>query len=232
MIDQDSSKGSSLIKSAGDPLLARDWNAAVSRLPKAAVGGGAGWYGAPCVPMKAKNSSGADYDTGAVAIGTASIPTNKYEKNLGILTLDDPTWHSDINNCVVCLEPIPNGELGDVCVSGVCWAEVDGTGDWAMIDPDDENQFVATSGGFARHLGSGLVVLGQMQCLWRYTTTQDSQAPSATSATLKNLAGSTIATAGTISLLDPLGIMSDQTNGDSGYCICVGNEFHAIQAAC
>lgn len=66
--------------------------------------------------------------------------------------------------------------------------------------------------------------------LWRYALTEDSQAPAATTATLKTL--DTATDAGAISLRDPELIVDDQETGDTGYCIEQGGRYYAIQAVC
>ncbi|OUV20036.1 MAG: hypothetical protein CBC48_21265, partial [bacterium TMED88] len=106
-----------------------------------------------------------------------------------------------------------------------------------FVDPSTTTEAKTSYSGFARVLSGvtvgsdefALACVGDRCDLWRYTLTQDSQAASATTATLKDRRGNTY---GTINLLDPLSLMDDQSSGDSGWCIACGNEFEAIQGPC
>ena len=230
---------------AGDPITATFMNRIIDRLPAEASGFGVGGLGMSRTMVRVSNSSGANRDVGEILALSAfgGSTASAFDANDSLeLVGSAPVWHTSIDNIGVCAEPIPTGEQGMVVVSGLCLvkltAAIASLETHVFIDPTTTTEAKPSYSGFAKILTTltlddatemAFVMLGQEQNLWRYECTGASSAPSATSVTLKDRRGNTY---GTVNMLDPLSIMSDQTSGDTGWCIQCGNEFEAIQAPC
>lgn len=223
----------------GDTITATKWNRIVDRLEITAGGFGGGNFAMNRTEAIGLNSSGSDRDTGDIlAISSYGGPTELRDVSGAVdFTLGNPTWHTNIHRLVVCAEPIPDGERGVVVVAGFCLVAMTATAassDYVMISSTNTSKVTGASAGIAKLYASfngyGLVNLGDRQPLWRYELTQDSQAPSTTTAKLIDLDGTTFATS--INLTDPDSLMGDQVSGNDGWCIHSGNKFYAIQAVC
>jgi len=229
----------------GDPITASFMNRVIDRLPKESSGFSVGGAGLHRSMIEVVNNSGANRDIGELlAVGAFDGATTSSFDSLQSVGFagSSPVWHTSIDSIGVCAQPIPNGERGMVVVSGLCLikltAAITAGHTHVFVDPTTTTSGKTSYSGFAKILSQytlddatemAFVLLGQEQTLWRYECTGASAAPSATSVTLKDRRGNTY---GTVNLLDPLSIMSDQTSGDTGWCIQCGNEFEAIQAPC
>jgi hypothetical protein len=229
---------------ANQKLTADYMNAIVDRLPKDQAGYAVGGLAMSRSTVQVLNSTGADRDIGElVSLGSfGGSSSTVFDAVDSIeLTASSPTWHTSIATVGVLAEPIPDGERGACVVQGFCLVKLSAaltTGHThVFVDPSTTTEAKTSYSGFGRVLSGvtvgsdefALACVGDRCDLWRYTLTQDSQAASATTATLKDRRGNTY---GTINLLDPLSLMSDQSSGDSGWCIACGNEFEAIQGPC
>lgn len=225
-------------------LTADYMNAIVDRLPKDQAGYAVGGLAMSRSTVQVVNDTGANRNLGDLVSlssfgGSGSSVFDAVDSIE--LTASLPTWHSSIATVAALAEPIPNGERGECVVQGFCLVKLSAaftTGHThVFVDPSTTTEAKSSYSGFARVLSSvtigsdefALACVGDRCDLWRYTLTQDSQAPSASTATLKDRRGNAF---GTINLLDPLSLMDDQSSGDSGWCIACGNEFEAIQGPC
>lgn len=174
------------------------------------------------------------------ALGTSDTELlRQASKNL-ILKVKDPVWHTAIDNLVIPKSPIRNDVLSTVYSSRYAVLPVSGTASgrgYAMIDPTTTTTLKASTSGIYKIVttlsdanSTSIVDLWQSQPLWKYELTQDSQAPSDTTAKLLMLDNTQFAAS--INLSDPDSLMSDQVSGDKGWCIHCGNKFYAIQAVC
>lgn len=226
----------------GDVLKASTVNHLIDRLPEDPAGTAAVLGHLNPSKLLVKNNSGTDRDIGEVLVvdsWTGPLAASFRDIQQGAsFGATDPTWHTDFTRIGVCVEPIPNGDFGYLSIAGVALAKCSAvsTGDpFAELDPASVNVLKGATSGFAKVLeviGStyAIVDMSSPQHLWRYTLTQDSLAPSGTTANLKEMDGTQFAT--TITLSDPESFMADQINGDTGFCMRAGNEFYAIQAVC
>lgn len=229
---------------AGDPITATFMNRIIDRLPANADGFGVPGAGLSQTAVQVVNNSGANRELGdLLVLSNFGGSTASEFDALDSLELGGgaPIWHSSIDSIGVCAEPIPSGERGRVIVSGLCLVKISAAitvgHTHVFVDPTTTTSAKTSYSGFAKILSAvsipsnemALVILGQEQNLWRYECTTASLAPSSTSVTLKDRRGNTY---GTVDLLDPLSLMSDQVSGSTGWCINCGNEFEAIQAPC
>lgn len=224
----------------GEPVYAEGWNKLVDRVELSTQGSPASLSALPAWTVQVNNGSGRDFDLGEVFyVDGYDGPTDRYniagDFELDVIT---PIWHTKIANPLVAAEPIPNGERGLAVLSGLCILSVDSTstGTHAMIDPANPEKCKLASGGFAAVLrrvdtSLALAVVGKVQPLWRYKLTEDSLAPSTTTAELYTLDGTKYSTT-TIELSDPDQLMDDQVTDNMGWCLHCGNTFQAIQAVC
>jgi len=225
-------------------LTADYMNAIVDRLPKEQAGHAVGGLAMSRSTVQVLNSTGADREIGElVSLGSFGGNTDSVFDAVDSieLTASAITWHTSIATVGVLAEPIPSSERGACVVQGFCLVKLSAaltTGHThVFVDPSTTTEAKSSYSGFARVLSGvtigsdefALACVGDRCDLWRYTLTQDSQAPSASTATLKDRRGNTF---GTINLLDPLSLMDDQSSGDDGWCIACGNEFEAIQGPC
>tara|TARA_A100001391_G_scaffold145882_2_gene103494 strand:+ start:275 stop:982 length:708 start_codon:yes stop_codon:yes gene_type:complete len=228
---------------AGDPIQAGKWNRVVDRLENTTSGNAAGSFSMSRVECLIKNASGNNRDIGELlAIDSFDGPdgSNIYEIPKSVVySCIDPVWHTSISRLVVLAEPIPDEGYGRAVLSGQCVVRLssgDDTKQYVMIDPDAVNECIASTAGIGRLLAKfdegdfALVKFRDGADLWRYELTEDSNAPSTTTAKLVTLGGTDFADE--IDLSDPLSLMDNQIDGDKGFCIHVGNEFHAIQGPC
>ena len=156
-----------------------------------------------------------------------------------VFELIDPVWHTAIDNLVVLNKPLPAGMPAAVNRSRfmpVAITVEDETHRFVMLDPENPTQLKSATSGIYRIYGTyddstAILDTQQAQPLWRYKLTQESRAPSTTTAKLYNLDGVEFSTE-PINLSDPLSLMNDQVTDDLGFCIHIGNEFHAIQGPC
>ena len=82
------------------------------------------------------------------------------------------------------------------------------------------------TGDSVRRLGGG----GGGATLYRFETTAAYTSGTSVSATIKTMAGTTLASGATLN--DPEAIFLGMASGTKGYCIAQGGEYFAIQAAC
>ena len=228
-------------------LTADYMNAIVDRLPKDQAGYPVGGLAMSRSTVQVVNDTGANRDLGDLVVLSAfgGNTDSTFDAIDSIeLAATDPTWHAEIAALAVLAEPIPDGERGVVVVNGVCLVKLAGEIDTGhthvFVDADTPTQAKSSYSGAAKILcdveigdASGefyaIVNLGDGQNLWRYTLKEDAQPAGMTSADLLDRRGDTW---GTVTLRDPLALMSDQKEGDAGWCINCGNEFEAIQAPC
>lgn len=238
-------------------LTADYMNAIVDRLPKDQAGYAVGGLAMSRSTVQVVNDTGANRDLGDLVVLSAfgGNTDNTFDAIDSIeLAATDPAWHTQISALGVLAEPIPNGERGVCVVNGICLVKLAGeieTGHThVFVDADATTQAKSSYSGAAKILceveiggtsesaslsesASGdfyaIVNLGDSQNLWRYTLKENAQSAGLTSADLRDRRGDIW---GTITLRDPLGLMSDQKEGDAGWCINCGNEFEAIQAPC
>lgn len=236
---------SNLKATKGAQISATNWNRLVDRLPSDAIGQGVGGVGVSRTLFRVTNSSGANRDVGEiVSLSSYGGSTESVFDVLDSLelTANVPTWHTSISSIGICAEPIPDGEQGLVVVNGLCVIKLTSAATsghtHVFVDPTTTTEGKSSYSGFAKILDSttlddstelALAMMGHEQNLWRYECTGSSSAPSSTSVNLQDRRGNSF---GTVNLLDPLSIMSDQTSGDTGWCLNCGNEFEAIQAPC
>lgn len=229
---------------AGDPITANFMNRIIDRLPNNADGFGVGGFRLSQTAVLTVNDSGANRDVGDLVVltGFDGATTSIFDAmDSVVFTAESPTWHTAIASVGVYLEPTPVDERGMVAVSGMAMVKLDAAPQanhtHVFVDDTSTNQCKPSYSGFGKILSSmtvdgsefAVVSIGDCQNLWRYELLADSAAPGPTNATLHDRRGNSH---GTISLLDPLGLMSDQKTGDKGWCINCGNEFEAIQAPC
>ena len=229
---------------ANQKLTADYMNAIVDRLPKDQAGYAVGGLAMSRSTVQVLNSTGANRDIGElVSLGSFGGSTSSVFDAVDSieLTASAIAWHTSLATVGVLAEPIPASERGACIVQGVCLVKLSAAltagHTHLFVDPSTTTEAKTSYSGFARVLSGvtigsdefALACVGDRCDLWRYTLTQDSQAASATTATLKDRRGNTY---GSIDLLDPLSLMSDQSSGDSGWCIACGNEFEAIQGPC
>lgn len=230
---------------AGDPITATFMNRIIDRLPTEVSGFGVGGLSMSRTVVQVVNNSGSNRDIGELlSLSTfgGSVASSFDAIDSLELSASAPVWHSSIQTIGVCAEPIPSGERGLAVVGGLCFiklsAAITSGHTHVFVDPSTTTSGKTSYSGFAKILAScsitagddlAIAMLGHEQNLWRYECTGSSSAPSATSVTLKDRRGNTY---GTVDLLDPLSIMSDQVSGSTGWCINCGNEFEAIQAPC
>lgn len=187
-----------------------------------------------------KNNTGRDVEPGEFLQVTAM--TQPADTSLGmatnyspILTAEEPTWHTAIDNVVISDGPILEDELfayqprsfGIVQCTGQ-----KGSGDrYVMIDPANPQYGITGSSGMFKVLGYdasndvAIIDFGKSQPLWRYFTTEATQTPSDTTAKLHTL-GNIEFSASTIELSDPYGITTHQPTARGGYCMQLGNKFY------
>lgn len=228
----------------GAAISARKWNQLVDRLPEEAIGFGVGGFRLNQTAVQVVNDSGADRDVGEVIVlSDFDGPTSDiYDAiNTPMFTAEQSSWHTSIASMGVFLEPVPGGERGMVAISGLAMVKLSAApdADHTHVFIDDQTTTVCrpSYSGVGKILATlsvsgseyAMVSIGDCQNLWRYELLQDSVAPAPTNATLQDRRGNAC---GTISLRDPLALMSDQKIGDQGWCYNCGNEFEAIQAPC
>jgi len=85
---------------------------------------------------------------------------------------------------------------------------------------------IGTGDSVRRLGGSG----GGGATLYRFETTAAYTSGTSVTATIKTMAGTTLASGAT--LKDPEAIFLGMASGTKGYCIAQGGEYFAIQAAC
>jgi len=193
--------------------------------------------------------------------GGGSPSPDLFRYNPQVLT-SDPAWHTAIDNLVPVTENVPSSSAVDKADGGawhgmaattamlrVRLGASPPTDRYLMLDPYGAyspaggNHVMRTSdagvwkiiaidleSSSSDGLRSALVDMRIGQPLWRYELTEDSQAPATTKAKLIRLDGDEFAPE--IDLSDPLSLMDDQLEEDVGYCMNVGNAFHAINAPC
>lgn len=235
---------SNLKATKGAPISARKWNQLVDRLPTEAAGQGVGGNRLWQTSVLTVNDSGSNRDIGdLVVLSGFDGPTDSVFDALesAVFTAESPSWHTSISALGVYTEPTPSNERGMVAIAGMALVKLktapDSSHTHVFIDHATPNQCVSGYSGFAKILSGvtiqtteyAIVSMGECQNLWRYELKTNSAAPGPTNATLHDRRGDDF---GTISLLDPLSLMSDQKTGDQGWCINCGNEFEAIQAPC
>jgi hypothetical protein len=168
--------------------------------------------------------------------------------NSPVFTVEDPVWHSKIDNLVVITRDLDVEDVGafrsaryqSVSITNTPPSEIQAG--WAMPDPDNPKllKFCKTSGIY-RVVGwfdcsngdtenIAVVDTQDSQNLWRYRLNESSKAPDVTTAKLYDM--NDVLFALEINLSDPDGFMDDQAPGDKGFCIYASGEFYAIQAAC
>ena len=232
---------------AGDPVSAKAWNQVVDLLPVNSAGFGSSLNSIPRLLITVKNVSGANRDIGEILTigdwaGTPGatepytvIGSSAWEANV-------ITWPTGIGKVCVLAEPIPNNERGLAVIYGPCLvkmkaSETDTNKPYVFFDVSDPKQCVTADAGIARILHKfasqdyAVVVMGDRQIFFRYALTQVSQAPLATTATLKTMSGTAITNA-SVSIDDPLSLMDDQVSASEGICYMSGDKFQAIQAVC
>jgi hypothetical protein len=228
---------------AGDPVSAKKLNTIIDRLPSNNIGSPVGGIRNSQTVVRVRN------DGPSVVIGELVYldewlgPQHDQDeaKNGMIFKAIRPVWSSKVGLIGVAYQPIANGDIGLVVVGGLCVVKLSAapTSDqkYCFVDPLEPWKAKPSYSGFGKIIGQwsptgieyGLVIVGDHQNLWRYECTTNSSAPSATTVTLQDRRGNGY---GSVDLLDPLSIMSDQTSGDTGWCLQCGNEFEAIQAPC
>ena len=228
----------------GAPISARKWNQLVDRLPQDSMGEGVGGFRLNQTAVNVVNNSGGNRDVGEVVVlSSFDGPTSSIYDAIEspMFSADAASWHTQISSVGICLEPIPSNERGMVAVSGLALVKLSAAPQsnqtHVFIDDQTTTQCKPSYSGFAKILSAlsvdssnyAMVSIGDCQNLWRYELTSKSAAPGPTNAKLHDRRGGSH---GTISLLDPLSLMSDQQTGDQGWCINCGNEFEAIQAPC
>jgi len=170
--------------------------------------------------------------------------------NSPAFTLTDPVWHTGIDNVVLMHKNVLPHSTGVARSARLVAAPITNAPEeltevgWVMVDPLDpvRLKYCKTSGIY-RVLGwfkldglaapqDNIVVIDtqEKQNIWMYELTQDSLAPNDTSAKLLDLEETVFAA--NIKLWDPQSLMDDQSTGDRGYCLHLGNKFLAIQAVC
>jgi len=232
---------------AGDPVSAKAWNQVIDLLPVSSAGFGSSLNAIPQLLITIKNVSGAARDIGEIlTLGDWDGATDATEP---YTVIGSSAWEADVISwptgsgkvCVVA-EPIPDDERGLAVIYGPCLvkmkaSETDTNKPYVFFDVSDPKQCVTADAGIARILHKfasedyAVVVMGDRQMFFRYALTQDSQAPSATTATLKTMTGTAITNA-SVSIDDPLSWMADQVSGDEGLCYMSGDKFQALQAVC
>lgn len=229
----------------GSAISARNWNQIVDRLPADSLGQGVGGLPVSQTAVLSLNSSGANREIGDLLV-TSSFdgPTATIYDAIdnAAFSVQSPAWHTSIDSIAVCGESTPTSERGLAIIAGVCLVKLDAAPasghTHVFVDPTTPNRCKPSYSGFAKILAAitvgadnyAFVSLGDHQNWWRYELTQASQAPSTTTAKLLDLTDTQYAAS--INLKDPDSLMSDQTTGDKGYCVNIGNDFYAMQATC
>lgn len=162
--------------------------------------------------------------------------------------VDKPTWPTSLGALAVAAEPIPAGAIGYVTITGLTPALVDVvnvTDPFASLDPGDITRLRSCNCGEVRIWKPGgtgertcIVELGgRSQMMWRYQLTADHTGTATVAAKLARFATALetvdlFHASATFTLYDADQLIDDQVSTDIGYCIQVGNQFHAIQAPC
>jgi hypothetical protein len=152
-----------------------------------------------------------------------------------------PHWHDDLHRIGITVDGAIKDAPVELLLYGLALARVTITSDQhthVMMDPENPERMVSSTGGLGRIIWSAedveyaAILWGDTQNLFRYELTESWQAEG-TEAKLLNL-DTTDAIGGSerIMLTDEEGLMDDQSSGDRGYCLMVGNKFIPIQAAC
>lgn len=233
---------SDLKVSKGQPVTADKWNRVVDRLPSTIQGFGVGGSGVVRAEVRIKNDSGSDRDLGELLViddydGPDGDSVYQIPKAIEFSCID-PVWHTKISNLVVLAEPIPDGGRGQAVLSGLCVVKLsDDTEDqdFVMIDPENLNECLPSSGGIGRLLQMvgethAIVNFRDASNLFRYELTEASQAPDDTDAKLLRLDGTELSNA--ITLSDPEEMTEGKGSGYKGFCLLIGNKFHDIAGPC
>lgn len=193
-----------------------------------------------------ENDSGSAILAGQLAHGQSLTALATSDDEVGWFTntepyfeMIDPVWHTGIDNIVPVQRDVPDGQTYDHPPSyfgTVLVTQVKTTDRYVMIDPANPIEMKTADAGIYRLLGydgqgRAVVDFRDSQPFWRYKLTQASQQPAVTTAKLVRVDGDEYSSTA-INLSDPLGLMDDQTTDAEGWCIHIGNEFHAIQAPC
>ncbi len=185
------------------------------------------------------NVSGSDVKSGEMLSLNDSIQPPTYDDTVqsfmqNPLTEGDAvTWHGNIGQIAIAVQPILNGMIGPCAYRpwGQVQADIGGTGDWLMISPDDPKQFKRATGGIARVInpdfttGKCVADFLQQQPLWRFELTEDVSNLIGIG-NLIDLGGNVYAANTSIRFTN-----STKVAGDAGFCVHTGNYFDAIEAA-
>jgi len=186
-----------------------------------------------------QNVSGTDVKSGEMLSLTDSIQPPTYDDTVqsfmqNPLTEGDAvTWHGNIGQVAVAVQPILDGMIGPCAYRpwGQVQADIGGAGDWLMISPDDPKQFKRATGGIARVInpdfttGKCVADFLQQQPLWRFELTEDVSNLIGIG-DLIDLGGNVYASNTSIRFTN-----STKVAGDAGFCLHTGNYFDAIEAA-
>lgn len=152
-----------------------------------------------------------------------------------ILTATQPTWHTAVDNLVISDGPILKDEFfpyqprpfGIVSCTGA----VGSNNRFVSPQPGNTKYGIRASSGLFRVLGYdsstgfAIVDLGKSQTLWRYELSENSMVPATTQAKLLTLNNEDMSAV--IHVTDKAGITKFQLAQDQGFCVQIGNEFHA-----
>lgn len=201
----------------------------------------------PSVTVKARNASAS-----AIAAGRACRITGAafaaaggtFRRRAGSpLVIDAAAWPGSIDSLAVTVDGIAAGKIGRVTISG--WAvadvveEISGSRCW--LHPDGSGRLLTCNAG-PFELISGVTV-GQKSGIWigrgglhlwryRWTNYAGGEAVLVDPATATDYAAGETEATREIVLSDPLGIVDDQADGDTGYCYEQAGRFYAMQAPC
>lgn len=166
-------------------------------------------------------------------------------------TFEDPVWHTKIDNLVLVIEsnPVSDGNSSLYQLKKHRYYHIPITDStfpaystgYLMVDPSTPTRLKSCkTSGIYRAIGfynrganadhEAIIDSWYGQHWWKYELTQNSQAPSDTTAKLLDLEDTEFAAS--INLSDPEGFMDNQVTGDQGWCVHIGNKFYPIQAVC
>jgi hypothetical protein len=192
--------------------------------------------------------TGIEPPTGATPTygGSGTIPQMPHLDLLKHLSFDarKPQWHDDLKHIGICIDGVPEDDTGTLLLYGLALARVTVSNDdhtHVIVDPENPERLLSSTGGLGKIIWAkedveyAVVLWGEQQPWFRYELTEG-WVEDGTEAKLLNLdsddpIGGTD-TASRITLTDKEALMDDQSSGDKGYCLMVGNKFIAIQASC
>lgn len=144
----------------GDPITASFMNRVIDRLPSDQSGFSAGGLSMHRSIIQVINNSAANRDTGELLdVGLATGSTESIFDAVESVELAGTTPVAGRENFIaVCAEPIPNGERGNVVVSGICFVKlasgISSNDQFVKVDQTTTTKAASATAGFGKVFGS------------------------------------------------------------------------------